>query len=90
LISELVTLLRESGFGSLVATNCKQRYLRYVRPGDVLTIRHVIGALSDLKRTGLGEGYFLDTVATVTDAAAEPICLIDYRRFYFRPRSAGG
>src|SRR5205085_555542 len=34
---ELMTILDDAGFTSVVATNCEQEYVRYVRPGDHLS-----------------------------------------------------
>ena len=85
LMSTLVHMLRDAGHTSLVATDSEQRYVRYVRHGERLTRRTTLAAVSDRKTTKLGAGYFVNTEAVVADGAGEPVCVIEYRRFYFRP-----
>ncbi|MET9834620.1 OB-fold domain-containing protein [Streptomyces sp. NPDC006385] len=58
---ELLTLLDEAGFTSVVATDCEQEYLRPLRPGDEITFDSVIETVSEKKTTKLGTGYFVTT-----------------------------
>lgn len=58
---ELLRLLDEAGYTSVVATDCEQEYLRPLRPGDEITFDSVIESVSGRKTTKLGVGYFLTT-----------------------------
>jgi uncharacterized OB-fold protein len=58
---ELLALLDEAGYTSVVATDCEQEYVRPLRPGDEITFDSVIESVSDLKSTKLGTGYFVTT-----------------------------
>tara|TARA_R110002124_G_scaffold41518_1_gene128673 strand:- start:7543 stop:8610 length:1068 start_codon:yes stop_codon:yes gene_type:complete len=51
-----------AGYVAVVATNCEQRYLRYVKPGEKLHHRHRLESISDQKQTSLGAGYFLTQI----------------------------
>ncbi len=59
--TNLLNLLDEAGFTSVVATNCEQEYLRELAPGDELTTTAFIESVSDEKATGLGVGHFVTT-----------------------------
>ncbi|MFI6943947.1 bifunctional MaoC family dehydratase N-terminal/OB-fold nucleic acid binding domain-containing protein [Streptomyces sp. NPDC050418] len=58
---ELFALLDEAGFGSVVATDCEQEYLRPLRVGDEITFDAVIESVSEQKTTKLGTGHFVTT-----------------------------
>ncbi|MGI5376633.1 bifunctional MaoC family dehydratase N-terminal/OB-fold nucleic acid binding domain-containing protein [Streptomyces sp. CA-251387] len=58
---ELLGLLDEAGYSSVVATDCEQEYLRPLRPGDAITFDSVIESVSEKKTTKLGTGYFVTT-----------------------------
>ncbi|WP_328430500.1 bifunctional MaoC family dehydratase N-terminal/OB-fold nucleic acid binding domain-containing protein [Streptomyces sp. NBC_00443] len=58
---DLLGLLDEAGFTSVVATDCEQEYLRPLRPGDQITFDSVIESISEQKTTKLGTGYFVTT-----------------------------
>lgn len=58
---ELLGLLDEAGYTSVVATDCEQEYLRPLRPGDEITYDSVIESVSERKTTKLGTGYFVTT-----------------------------
>ena len=83
--SALMVLLDEAGFTSIVATNCEQKYLRYLRPGDVLTATSVIESVSDEKKTALGTGHFFTTVTTYCDQTGECVGTMMQRYLKFRP-----
>jgi len=82
---ELMNLLDEAGFTSVVATNCEQEYVRYVRPGDQLTSRRSIESVSEEKTTGLGVGHFVTTRQSYYDAAGELVGTMDFRILKYRP-----
>jgi uncharacterized OB-fold protein len=58
---ELLGLLDEAGYTSVVATDCEQEYLRPLKAGDEVMFDAVIEYVSDRKRTKLGTGYFVTT-----------------------------
>ncbi|MFC8670252.1 bifunctional MaoC family dehydratase N-terminal/OB-fold nucleic acid binding domain-containing protein [Streptomyces sp. NPDC057199] len=58
---ELLGLLDDAGYASVVATDCEQEYLRPLRPGDAITFDAVIESVSERKTTKLGTGYFVTT-----------------------------
>lgn len=58
---ELLALLDEAGYTSVVATDCEQEYARPLRPGDEITFDSVIESVSERKTTKLGTGYFVTT-----------------------------
>ena len=62
-------LLDEAGFTSVVATNCTQEYVRYLRPGDLLSAETVIEAVSEEKQTALGVGHFVTQRTTLSRPA---------------------
>src|SRR5580698_1942121 len=63
----LMGLLDEAGFTSVVATNCDQHYVRPLVPGDHLEVSSVIDDVSSEKATGLGAGHFITTRLEYTD-----------------------
>ena len=84
---ELMRLLDANGFTSVVATNCEQEYLRYVRPGDHLSVSSVIESVSEEKETGLGLGHFVTTRQTYTDERGEVVATMLFRLLKFRPKA---
>lgn len=78
-------LLFSRGFTSVVATNCDQTYHRYLHPGDQLTMRTVIDAISPQKTTGLGTGHFITTRQDYFDGDGEPVGSMLFRIIRFRP-----
>ncbi|GAA2358440.1 FAS1-like dehydratase domain-containing protein [Dactylosporangium salmoneum] len=58
----ITELLAEGGFTSVAAVENNHEYLRPLRPGDHLVQTMRIGAVSEEKRTALGQGHFVDLV----------------------------
>jgi uncharacterized OB-fold protein/acyl dehydratase len=81
----LTALLASRGFTSVVATNCEQTYVRYVRPGDRLTMRSTVEAVSGQKDTALGTGHFITTRQDYRDADGELVGSMLFRIIRFRP-----
>jgi uncharacterized OB-fold protein/acyl dehydratase len=84
-LGELIALLDEHGFTSVVATDCEQEYLRELHPGDHLSVAEVIDSVSDEKRTALGVGHFLTTVRTYRDQHGDVVATQRWRTLRFRP-----
>ena len=85
---QLMSLLDDAGFTSVVATNCDQHYVRPLVPGDLLKCTSVIDAVSSEKATGLGTGHFLTTRIEYTDQNDEPVATMRFRILKFKPRPA--
>jgi len=100
---QMMALLDDEGLTSVVATNCEQRYVRPLVPGDRIVAASVIEAVSDVKNTGLGTGRFITTrtdfgavrgpVGSDADPAelhrgAEPVATMRFRILKYRPKPA--
>ena len=56
---EVMRLLDEAGYTSVVATNYEHEYYRELQHGERVCVRSVAEDLSEEKQTGLGRGYFV-------------------------------
>jgi len=83
---ELFALLDAAGFTSVVATNCRQDYARYLRPGDRLQVTTEIESVSDEKETALGPGHFVHQKMTYRDEQGAAVATMRFRLLKFRPR----
>jgi uncharacterized protein len=83
-LGQMMTVLDEAGFGSVVATNCNQTYYRYLRHGELLSLRAELTDVTGPKRTTLGEGWFV-TTRNVWCSGTEPVAEMDWRVLKFRP-----
>ena len=82
---ELMQLLDEAGFTSVVATNCEQEYHRYLHLGDHLSTTTIIESVSDEKATGLGVGHFVTTRVDYRSDAGELVGTMRFRILKFKP-----
>ncbi|MFQ5514560.1 MAG: bifunctional MaoC family dehydratase N-terminal/OB-fold nucleic acid binding domain-containing protein [Myxococcota bacterium] len=82
---ELHNLLDSCGYSSVVATNCEQRYHRYLRPGDRISVQTTIESISEQKATALGVGYFINTHDVYRDQHGEEVGWMDFRVLKFKP-----
>lgn len=89
---ELLGLLDEAGYTSVVATDSEQEYLRPLRPGDEIGYDAVIESVSGRKTTRLGTGYFVTTRMEVRSAGelvgTHRFRILKYAPVRGRPRSA--
>ena len=83
-LSQMMRVLDEAGYTSVVATNCAQEYLRYLKIGEQLTIRARLLGVTGPKKTALGEGWFVTTRNTWY-SGDEPVATMDWRILKFRP-----
>jgi uncharacterized protein len=83
-LGQMVQVLDEAGYTSVVATNCDQTYHRYLKLGEQLSVRARLLDVTGPKRTALGEGWFVTTRSTWF-AAGEPVATMDFRILKFRP-----
>ncbi|GAA4588884.1 putative OB-fold protein [Actinoplanes octamycinicus] len=77
-------VLDEAGYPSVVATDCAQTYHRYLRDGEMLSVRSRLTGVTGPKRTALGEGWFV-TTASVWEVAGEPVAEMTFRVLKYRP-----
>jgi len=82
---ELMTLLDDAGFTSVVATNCEQEYHRYLHLGDHLSTITIIESVSDEKATGLGVGHFVTTRVDYRTDDGELVATMRFRILKFKP-----
>jgi uncharacterized protein len=85
-LGQMMKTLDEAGFPAVVATNCSQIYHRYLRHGELLSLRAELAEVSGPKRTALGEGWFVTTRNTWY-SGDEPVAEMDWRVLKFRPRA---
>jgi uncharacterized OB-fold protein/acyl dehydratase len=83
--SELLGVLDEGGFTSVVATNTDQEYLRELVPGDHLSATSTIETVSEEKTTGLGAGHFVTTRTEFHDQDDELVGTMTFRILKFKP-----
>jgi uncharacterized OB-fold protein len=86
-MAEALSLLDEAGYTSVVATNCRQEYARYLRPGDRLSLTSQIRAVSDEKDTALGPGRFVDQLMIYRDAEGAEVARMEFRILKFKPKA---
>ncbi|TDD50083.1 bifunctional MaoC family dehydratase N-terminal/OB-fold nucleic acid binding domain-containing protein [Saccharopolyspora elongata] len=82
---ELVALLAEGGYTSVVATDSEFEFHRELVPGDEISTEEVVESISPEKRTGLGAGRFVTTVRTYRDASGTAVATQKWRTLRFRP-----
>jgi uncharacterized protein len=82
---ELMQLLDDEGFSSVVATNCEQEYHRYLHLGDHLSTTTTIESVSDEKATGLGVGHFVTTRVDYRTDDGELVGTMRFRILKFKP-----
>ena len=86
-LGQMMTVLDEAGYTSVVATNCEQTYHRYLRHGELLALRSELAGVSGPKQTGLGEGWFVTTRNTWY-SGDEPVATMNWRVLKFKPPEA--
>ncbi|RKT87017.1 Uncharacterized OB-fold protein, contains Zn-ribbon domain [Saccharopolyspora antimicrobica] len=82
---ELVELLAEGGYTSVVATDSEFEFVRELVPGDEVSTEEVVESISAEKHTGLGPGRFVTTVRTYRDAGGAVVAVQKWRTLRFRP-----
>jgi len=82
---QVMALLNEAGYTSVVATNCDQHYERPLVPGDHLSVTSVIDSVSGEKQTGLGIGRFLTNRLEYRDQRGDLVATMLFRILKFKP-----
>lgn len=83
--SELLGVLDDAGFTSVVATNTDQEYRRELVPGDHISATANIDTVSEEKTTGLGVGHFVTTKTEFHDQNGELVGTMSFRILKYRP-----
>jgi len=86
--SQMVAVLEDAGYTSVVATNSDHVFCRYLRPGELLSLRVSLANLIGPKQTALGEGWFFTTRNTWY-SGDEIVATMDFRILKFRPPATG-
>lgn len=84
---ELVQLLNEGGYTSVVATDSDFEFVRELTPGDHVSSTEEVEAISPEKVTGLGAGRFVTTVKTYRDANGDVVATQRWRTLRFKPKA---
>lgn len=83
-MGQIVAVLEDAGYTSVVATNSEHVFRRYVRHGERLSLRVALAGITGPKRTALGEGWFFTTRHTWY-SGDETVATMDFRILKFRP-----
>jgi len=84
----IIDMLDEAGFTGVIATNCEQEYLRYLRPGDRLTNHMSVDDVSEEKTTALGPGHFFTTKSVYKDQDGEVVGIERFRMLKYAPTAS--
>ena len=79
-----MAMLDEAGYTSVVATDSEQSYLRYLRPGEQVSLTSRLESVVGPKKTALGEGYFV-TTKNIWRVGDEPVASMVWRVLKFKP-----
>ncbi|MFB7532655.1 bifunctional MaoC family dehydratase N-terminal/OB-fold nucleic acid binding domain-containing protein [Streptomyces sp. NPDC056178] len=82
---ELVDLLDEGGYTSVVATDSEFTFLRELEPGDHVCVQETVESISAEKKTGLGPGRFVTTLKSYRDQHGGIVATQRWRTLRFRP-----
>ena len=86
---EVMRLLDEAGYTSVVAVNYEHEYLRELQLGERISIRSVSEDLSEEKKTALGMGYFTTVRHEYLTDDGELIGIGRMRMLKFKPPAKG-
>ena len=84
-LSRMTEFLTEQGYTAVLGTNCEQSYDRYVRVGELLRVTSALDSVVGLKRTAMGEGYFVTSRSTWY-VGEERVATMLFRVLKFIPR----
>ena len=84
--AELLFLLDQAGYTSVVATELEQHYEQELTVGMHVTCHFTIDSIVGPKKTGLGEGYFITLGKRYEDAGQATITTERFTLLRFRPK----
>jgi len=89
-LSRMTEFLTEQGYTAVLGTNCEQSYARYLRVGEQPRLTSALESVVGLKRTAMGEGYFVTSRNTWyvdhPDGRAEKVASMLFRVLKFIPK----
>tara|TARA_B100001540_G_scaffold43534_1_gene38694 strand:+ start:2615 stop:3556 length:942 start_codon:yes stop_codon:yes gene_type:complete len=84
-MADVFDALTEAGYPAVVATNCEQTYLRYVKPGEKLHHTYRLESISGEKKTGLGIGYFITQLMEYFTEDEEKVAEMRFTILRYKP-----
>lgn len=83
-LHNMMEVMNQAGYTSVLGTNCDQTYDRYLRPGEQVVVRSELESVVGPKQTAMGEGYFITSKSTwfVGD---EQVATMSFRVLKFKP-----
>lgn len=86
-VDKAYDILRRAGLPKVVAVNGEQHYNRYLTPGEVITSKETVEALSPAKQTALGLGMFITTLLTFISDNDEVVGTMRFRTLWYAPNT---
>jgi len=83
--AKAVKMMNEAGYFGIVATTTSQDYRQPMRPGDQLSFKVKLAAVSPEKTTRVGTGHFLTAEYTYVNQSDEMVCLQSFTVLTFKP-----
>ncbi len=87
-MGRIMKLFDDAGYVGVVATNCEQRYHRYLQPDEHVSIASEMGDVIGPKQTGLGEGFFINQ-HIIWRVGDEDVAEMNWRILKFKPAASG-
>ena len=84
-MADASNVMVDAGYVAVVATNCEQTYLRYVKPGEKLHHKYRLESISDEKKTALGRGYFLTQLLEYCTEDGEKVAEMRFTILRYKP-----
>jgi len=82
-------VLDRVGFNGILATNSELEFDRPLREGDEINSDVYVTAISERKKTGLGQGYFVTWRIEYRDQHHKPVGRQSFRVLKFNPSTIG-
>lgn len=82
-------VLDRVGFNGILATNSELEFDRPLREGDELNSDVILKSISERKKTGLGQGYFVTWTIEYRDQHNKPVGRQIFRVLKFNPSTIG-
>lgn len=79
------SVIVDAGYSAVVATNCEQVYVRYVKPGEKLHHKSRLESISGEKKTGLGTGFFLTQLSEYFTEDGEKVAEMRFTILRYKP-----
>ncbi len=83
--TDLIAVLDEAGFTSVVATDSDMEFVRELSLGDHIQMTEVVETISGEKQTALGAGHFITTLKTYRDDDGMVVGTQRWRTLRYRP-----